>query len=54
MLLVHGIFGFVAPGHLGGLMLGFEYNDIRLGKGAKYTIKEGYDSSLMMFICLEM
>jgi hypothetical protein len=43
MLIVHGIFGFVALGHLGGLMLGFEYNDIRLGKGAKYTIKEGYE-----------
>ncbi|NLD37727.1 MAG: hypothetical protein GX654_12745 [Desulfatiglans sp.] len=43
MLIVHGIFGFVALGHLGGFMLGFEYNDIRLGKGIKHHIKEGYE-----------
>ena len=43
MLIVHGIFGFVALGHLGGLMLGFEYNNIRLGKGIKHNIKEGYE-----------
>ncbi len=42
MLIVHAIFGFVALGHLGGLMLGFEYNDIRLGKGITHNIKEGY------------
>ncbi len=43
MLIVHCIFGFVALGHLGGLMLGFEYNDIKLGKSANYTNKEGYE-----------
>ncbi len=43
MLIVHGIFGFVALGHLGGLMLGFEYNNIRLGSGLKHNIKEGYE-----------
>jgi hypothetical protein len=46
MLIVHGIFGFVALGHLGGFMLGFEYNNIRLEKGANYTIKEGYELEL--------
>lgn len=43
MLIVHGIFGFVALTHLGGLMLGFEYNNIRLGKGLKHTVREGYE-----------
>lgn len=43
MLIVHSIFGFVALGHFGGLMLGFEYNDIKLGKGTINTIKEGYE-----------
>ena len=43
MLVVHAIFGFVAICHLGGLMLGFEYNNVRLGKGIKYDIKEGYE-----------
>ncbi|MBN1905864.1 MAG: hypothetical protein JW927_12280 [Deltaproteobacteria bacterium] len=43
MLIVHGIFGFVALGHLGGLMLGFEYNNLRLGKGISHNIKEGYE-----------
>ncbi len=42
MLIVHAIFGFVALGHLGGLMLGFEYPNIRLGEGQDYSIKEGY------------
>ena len=43
MLIVHCIFGFVALSHLGGFMLGFEYNNIRLGKSLKYTVKEGYE-----------
>ncbi len=43
MLIVHCIFGFVALSHLGGLMLGFEYNNIRLGKGLKHAVKEGYE-----------
>ena len=43
MLIVHAIFGFVALGHLGGLMLGFEYNNIRLGEGKRHRIKEGYE-----------
>jgi hypothetical protein len=42
MLIVHCIFGFVALGHLGGLMLGFEYNNIRLGEDEKHSIAEGY------------
>jgi hypothetical protein len=42
MLIVHGIFGFVALGHLGGLMLGFECNNIRIGKGLNHTVNEGY------------
>lgn len=46
MLIVHAIFGFVALGHLGGLMLGFEYNNIRLGEGDNYSIKEGYEVEL--------
>ena len=46
MLIVHGLFGFVALGHLGGLMLGFEYNNIRLGKGIKHSVKEGYEIEL--------
>lgn len=46
MLIVHAIFGFVALGHLGGLMLGFEYNNIRLGRGDNYSIKEGYEVEL--------
>ncbi|MBN2419128.1 MAG: hypothetical protein JXL81_07060 [Deltaproteobacteria bacterium] len=43
MLIVHAIFGFVAIGHLGGFMLGFEYNNIRLGKDIKQSVKEGYE-----------
>jgi hypothetical protein len=43
ILIVHGIFGFVALGHLGGLMLGFEYNNIRMGKGIKHHVNEGYE-----------
>lgn len=43
MLIVHALFGFAALGHFGGLILGFEYNNIRLGEGDKYSIKEGYE-----------
>ena len=43
MLIVHGIFGLVALCHLGGLMLGYEYNDIRLGEGNKYNFNDGYE-----------
>jgi hypothetical protein len=43
MLVVHAIFGFVALGHLGGLMLGYEHNDIRLGEGKRYSFGDGYE-----------
>ena len=47
MLIVHAIFGFVALGHLGGLMLGFEYPNIRLGESQKHSIKEGYQIEVL-------
>jgi hypothetical protein len=43
MLIVHAVFGFVALGHLGGLMLGFEHNNIRLGEGNRYAFEDGYE-----------
>jgi hypothetical protein len=43
MLIVHVIFGFVALFHLGGLMIGYEYNNIRLGEGKKYSFGNGYE-----------
>jgi hypothetical protein len=43
MLLVHFIFGFVALGHLGGLMLGYKHNNIQLGEGKKYRFGDGYE-----------
>lgn len=43
MLIVHVVFGFVALGHLGGLMLGFEHNNIRLGEGNKFAFEDGYE-----------
>jgi hypothetical protein len=43
MLIVHAIFGFVALGHLGGLMLGYKYNNIKLGEGQKYSFGDGYE-----------
>ena len=42
MLIVHAIFGFVALGHLGGLMLGYEHNNIQLGEGKTYSFEDGY------------
>jgi len=43
MLVVHAVFGFVALGHLGGLMLGYKYNNIKLGEGQKYSFEDGYE-----------
>jgi hypothetical protein len=43
MLIVHAIFGFVALGHLGGLMLGYKHNSIQLGEGQKYGFEDGYE-----------
>ncbi len=43
MLIVHALFGFVALGHLGGLLLGFEHNNIELGAGETYSSEEGYE-----------
>jgi cytochrome c biogenesis protein ResB len=43
MLIVHAIFGLVALGHLGGLMLGYEHNNIQLGEGKKYSFGDGYE-----------
>jgi hypothetical protein len=43
MLIVHCIFGLVALGHLGGLMLGYKHNDIQLGEGKKYSFGDGYE-----------
>jgi hypothetical protein len=42
MLIVHAFFGVVALGHFGGLMLGFEYDRVKLFKGKEYTLAEGY------------
>jgi len=42
MLIVHAIFGLVALGHLGGLMLGYEYNNIKVGEGNTYDFEDGY------------
>jgi hypothetical protein len=43
MLIVHTIFGFVALGHLGGLMLGYEHNGIRLGEWKSYGFGDRYE-----------
>jgi hypothetical protein len=43
MLIVHVVFGFVALGHLGGLMLGYKHNNIKLGEGQKYSFGDGYE-----------
>jgi hypothetical protein len=43
MLIVHAVFGFVALGHMGGLMLGYKYNNIKLGEGQKYILGDGYE-----------
>jgi hypothetical protein len=42
MLIIHAIFGFVALGHLGGLMSGYKYNNIKLGEGSAYSFEDGY------------
>jgi hypothetical protein len=42
MLIVHVIFGLVALGHLGGLMLGYEHNNIQLSEGKTYSFEDGY------------
>ncbi len=42
MLIVHVFFGLVALAHLGGLMLGFKHQNIRLYKGDEVSLSEGY------------
>jgi len=42
MLIVHAFFGLVALFHLGGLMLGYEQNDIMLGQGMSCELINGY------------
>jgi hypothetical protein len=42
MLIVHIIFGLVALGHFGGLMLGYEHNNIQLSEGKTYSFGDGY------------
>jgi hypothetical protein len=46
MLIVHTVFGFVALGHLGGLMLGYKHNNIQLGEGQRYGFEDGYEIEL--------
>jgi hypothetical protein len=43
MLIVHAVFGFVALGHLGGLMLGYKHNNIQLGEGKKFAFEDSYE-----------
>jgi hypothetical protein len=43
MLIVHALFGLVALFHIGGLMLGYEQNDIMLGNGMSCILKNGYE-----------
>jgi hypothetical protein len=43
MLIVHAVFGFVALGHLGGLMLGYKHSNVKLGEGQKYSFEDGYE-----------
>jgi hypothetical protein len=43
MLIVHTIFGFVALGHLGGLMFGYKHNNIQLGEGHKFAFEDNYE-----------
>ncbi len=47
MLIVHALFGFVALGHLGGMMLGFELNNIRAGEGERYRFEGGYEFEVL-------
>ena len=42
MLIVHAFFGFVALCHFGGLTLGYEKNDIKLGEGKSYSLENEY------------
>lgn len=43
MLIVHAVFGFVALGHFGGLMLGNKHCNIQLGEGQRYGFENGYE-----------
>jgi hypothetical protein len=46
MLIVHAVFGFVALGHFGGLVLGYKHSNIQLGEGQKYNFEDGYDLTI--------
>ena len=43
MLVVHIFFGLVALAHLGGLMVGYRYEDIRLAEGQAFQTEDGYE-----------
>lgn len=42
MLMVHAVFGAVALGHLGGFMLGFKHDRVKLAKGQSFQFGDGY------------
>ncbi len=42
MLFVHILFGLVALGHFGSFMLGYRYENIRLGKGQSFAFDKGF------------
>lgn len=43
MLVVHILFGLIALGHLGGFMLGYRYEDIRLREGQSFRFQNGHE-----------
>jgi len=43
MLMVHLVFGLVALGHFAGFMLGYRYEDLRLGEGGVFRTSDGHE-----------
>ena len=46
MLVVHVVFGLVALGHLGSFLLGYRYENVRLGEGETYGLPDDYSLTL--------
>ncbi|GEM_PF-844243 len=42
MLIIHIVFGLVALGHFGSFLLGYRYENVKLGTNQSFTLPEGY------------